>query len=245
MNTPWTLIRGATSRLVVLCSVVALTFGSVAPANASPSPTVYAFYEMRDADAWITANTPSHTGLYVRRPDIVPLSGQDPQPCAQSPYYVNSLYYPSTILISLHMGNWADTIAMGTGHGCVGHRYWYWAYTTFFVWHHLGEEWNIPIQTNFFDIHRLRDEFWRFEINGVNKYAMFWNTNAMDVAAQFESQDPNKAANIANALADTYISTTLDAKLKSTKIVGDWLQDRLTELKAQAAAAAPCGRVPS
>jgi len=191
MNTPWTLIRGATSRLVVLCSVVALTFGSVAPANASPSPTVYAFYEMRDADAWITANTPSHTGLYVRRPDIVPLSGQDPQPCAQSPYYVNSLYYPSTILISLHMGNWADTIAMGTGHGCVGHRYWYWAYTTFFVWHHLGEEWNIPIQTNFFDIHRLRDEFWRFEINGVNKYAMFWNTNAMDVAAQFESQDPN------------------------------------------------------
>ena len=54
------------------------------------------------------------------------------------------------------------------------------------------------------------------------------------ISVTFESQDPKKAADIANALADTYISSTLDAKLKSTKVVGQWLQERLTELKTQA-----------
>lgn len=53
----------------------------------------------------------------------------------------------------------------------------------------------------------------------------------------FESQDANKAANIANALADTYIDTTLEAKLNSTKVVSQWLQDRLFELKSQVAEA--------
>jgi polysaccharide biosynthesis transport protein len=49
----------------------------------------------------------------------------------------------------------------------------------------------------------------------------------------FASEDPNKAASIANAIADTYIATTLEHKLKSTKIVSQWLQDRLMELKVQ------------
>jgi polysaccharide biosynthesis transport protein len=53
------------------------------------------------------------------------------------------------------------------------------------------------------------------------------------ISVTVESQDPNKAADIANALADTYISTTLDAKLQSTKIVGQWLRDRLADLKTQ------------
>ena len=50
----------------------------------------------------------------------------------------------------------------------------------------------------------------------------------------FASEDPNKAANIANAVAETYIATTLEAKLHSTNIVSQWLQDRLKELKVQA-----------
>src|SRR3984893_1236410 len=49
----------------------------------------------------------------------------------------------------------------------------------------------------------------------------------------FESQDPNKAARIANAIADTYIATTLESKFKSTKIAGQWLRDRLEELRVQ------------
>jgi succinoglycan biosynthesis transport protein ExoP len=51
----------------------------------------------------------------------------------------------------------------------------------------------------------------------------------------FASEDPNKAARIANAVADTYIATSLEAKSKSTKIASQWLQDRLMELKVQAA----------
>jgi succinoglycan biosynthesis transport protein ExoP len=50
----------------------------------------------------------------------------------------------------------------------------------------------------------------------------------------FASENLNKAANIANAVADTYITTTLETKLKSTNLVGQWLQDRLADLKAQA-----------
>ena len=50
----------------------------------------------------------------------------------------------------------------------------------------------------------------------------------------FGSSDPKKAANIANAVADTYISTTLEAKYKSTKTMSQWLQDRLKDLKEQA-----------
>jgi polysaccharide biosynthesis transport protein len=50
----------------------------------------------------------------------------------------------------------------------------------------------------------------------------------------FASEDPVKAANIANAIADTYIATALEAKLKSTNLVGQWLQGRLVDLKAQA-----------
>jgi polysaccharide biosynthesis transport protein len=53
------------------------------------------------------------------------------------------------------------------------------------------------------------------------------------ISVTFESEDPNKAARIANAIADTYISTTLDAKLKSSKIVTQWLQDRMNELRNQ------------
>jgi polysaccharide biosynthesis transport protein len=56
--------------------------------------------------------------------------------------------------------------------------------------------------------------------------------NVIDVT--FTSQDPNKAANIANAVADTYIAADLEARLKSTKGVSRWLQDRLLELKGQA-----------
>ena len=49
----------------------------------------------------------------------------------------------------------------------------------------------------------------------------------------FDSEDPNKAASMANALADSYVASTLEAKFKSTKMISQWLQDRLTEMKAQ------------
>ena len=49
----------------------------------------------------------------------------------------------------------------------------------------------------------------------------------------FESEDPIKAARIANAVADTYLATSLEAKSRSTKIANQWLQDRLMKLRVQ------------
>jgi len=55
------------------------------------------------------------------------------------------------------------------------------------------------------------------------------------ITVTFESEDKAKAAKIANAIADSYITTTMSAKLNSTKVASQWLQDRLLELKKQAA----------
>jgi polysaccharide biosynthesis transport protein len=57
--------------------------------------------------------------------------------------------------------------------------------------------------------------------------------NVINVA--FESDDRFKAAAIANAIADTYIATSMDAKLQSTRVASHWLQERLVELKKQVA----------
>ena len=57
--------------------------------------------------------------------------------------------------------------------------------------------------------------------------------NVINVA--FESEDKFKAATIANAIADTYIATSMDAKLHSTRVASQWLQERLVELKKQVA----------
>ena len=59
--------------------------------------------------------------------------------------------------------------------------------------------------------------------------------NVINVA--FESEDKAKAARIANAIAESYVATTMSAKLNSTKAASQWLQDRLVELKKQAAEA--------
>src|SRR5262249_13849523 len=49
----------------------------------------------------------------------------------------------------------------------------------------------------------------------------------------FSSMDANKAAKIANTMAETYVTLNQEAKSKSTKIASRLLQDRLTELKIQ------------
>jgi polysaccharide biosynthesis transport protein len=51
----------------------------------------------------------------------------------------------------------------------------------------------------------------------------------------FESRDPQKAAKIANVIADAYLSSTVAGKISSTRIVSKLMQSRLAELKLQAA----------
>jgi succinoglycan biosynthesis transport protein ExoP len=53
----------------------------------------------------------------------------------------------------------------------------------------------------------------------------------------YQSLSPERAAQIANGIADAYVVDALEAKYQSTKRAAIWLQDRLKELRAQATAA--------
>ncbi|WP_368508524.1 GumC family protein [Bradyrhizobium lupini] len=53
----------------------------------------------------------------------------------------------------------------------------------------------------------------------------------------FTSRDPQKAARVANAIADAYIVDQLEAKYQATRRASVWLQDRIKELRTQASAA--------
>lgn len=51
----------------------------------------------------------------------------------------------------------------------------------------------------------------------------------------FSSKDPVKSATIANAIVDTYMESNVARKIKSTKMVGKVVQERVEEFKRQAA----------
>lgn len=57
------------------------------------------------------------------------------------------------------------------------------------------------------------------------------------ISISFQSFNADRAAEIANAVADAYIDDQLDAKYQATRRAGTWLQDRLRELREQAATA--------
>jgi polysaccharide biosynthesis transport protein len=53
----------------------------------------------------------------------------------------------------------------------------------------------------------------------------------------FRSYDPERAAQITNAVADAYIVDQLEAKYQATRRASTWLQDRIKELRDQVSAA--------
>jgi succinoglycan biosynthesis transport protein ExoP len=61
------------------------------------------------------------------------------------------------------------------------------------------------------------------------------DTYVLDIS--YTAGAPDLAAKMANALADTYIDDQLDAKYQNTRRANKWLQDRIKDLRAQAAAA--------
>ncbi|MCK1707683.1 MULTISPECIES: polysaccharide biosynthesis tyrosine autokinase [unclassified Bradyrhizobium] len=73
----------------------------------------------------------------------------------------------------------------------------------------------------------------RFEKNRTIKRVGL--TYVMEIG--FTSRDPQKAAKIANAIADAYIVDQLEAKYQATRRASVWLQDRIRELRTQASAA--------
>jgi polysaccharide biosynthesis transport protein len=57
------------------------------------------------------------------------------------------------------------------------------------------------------------------------------------IEIEFQSIDPNRAAQIANAVADGFIADQMEARYQTIRSAAAWLQDRLNELQGQAAAA--------
>jgi succinoglycan biosynthesis transport protein ExoP len=57
------------------------------------------------------------------------------------------------------------------------------------------------------------------------------------IAVNFRSHNSEQAAKIANAMVDAYIFDQLNAKYQANRRAGDWLQERLQNLREQAASA--------
>ena len=57
------------------------------------------------------------------------------------------------------------------------------------------------------------------------------------IEIKFQSTDPERAAQIANAVGEAYIADQLGARRQAAKLAGAWLQDRLPELRAKSSAA--------
>ena len=57
------------------------------------------------------------------------------------------------------------------------------------------------------------------------------------IEIEFKSIDPDRAAQIANAVADAFIVDQLEARYQTIRRATAWLQDRLNELRGQASAA--------
>jgi succinoglycan biosynthesis transport protein ExoP len=70
--------------------------------------------------------------------------------------------------------------------------------------------------------------------NVLKRLNVYREDAANVINVSFESEDPNKAANIANGIADAYIASILKSRLEATKIISEWLQGRLTDLRVQA-----------
>jgi succinoglycan biosynthesis transport protein ExoP len=51
----------------------------------------------------------------------------------------------------------------------------------------------------------------------------------------YQSLNPERAAQVANAIADAYVDDALEAKYETTRRAGGWMQDRLKELREQSA----------
>ena len=57
------------------------------------------------------------------------------------------------------------------------------------------------------------------------------------IEIKFQSIDPDRAAQIANAVADAFIVDQLEAKYQTIRAATTWLQDRMSELRGQASTA--------
>lgn len=62
-----------------------------------------------------------------------------------------------------------------------------------------------------------------------------WEAQPLVINVNFESKDPEKASSIANEIAESYINSTLEAKRNAATLASKAMQERLAELRVQAA----------
>ncbi|MGY4626716.1 polysaccharide biosynthesis tyrosine autokinase [Bradyrhizobium sp. USDA 4486] len=83
------------------------------------------------------------------------------------------------------------------------------------------------------DYNRTRAALQRFQGKlGVKRVGLSYV-----IEISYQSLSPDRAAKIANAVADAYIVDTLESKYQASRRATVWLQDRLKELRSQASAA--------
>ncbi len=67
----------------------------------------------------------------------------------------------------------------------------------------------------------------------LNRMEVLRRTSTYIIEISFRSEDPKKAARIANAIADAYVLDQLEAKFDATKKANEWLSSRLGDLREQ------------
>jgi succinoglycan biosynthesis transport protein ExoP len=81
------------------------------------------------------------------------------------------------------------------------------------------------------EFRRMRSAIWILDRYLTVKRAGL--TYAVDI--EFKSVNPDRAAQVANAVADAYVVDSLEAKYQTTRRAASWLQDRLKELREESA----------
>jgi polysaccharide biosynthesis transport protein len=97
----------------------------------------------------------------------------------------------------------------------------------------------IPVISNLIESRKPESEAWRLR-NALRIFEKRFTVERQSnflIAISFESANAERAAQIANAVAQTYISQQLDAKYEVTRQGSKFLERRITELRDQVSAA--------
>lgn len=104
----------------------------------------------------------------------------------------------------------------------------------------FGKAAAIPIVSNLIETQRPESESWRTR-NALRifdkHYTVMRRGNSYMIEISFESANPERAAQIANAIAQAYITGQFDAKYQVTREGSKWLENRIKELRDQVSAA--------
>ena len=96
----------------------------------------------------------------------------------------------------------------------------------------------IPIVSNLIETRRPESEAWRIRnaLRIFEKRYTVERQGAYLISVRFESANAERSAQIANAIAQAYITEQLDAKYEVTREGSKWLEGRITELRDRVSA---------